>query len=180
MGKEVLIVIDVQNAVMENAYQCEEKITNMNRAIHRAREKQIPVIYVQHEYPEGPMKRGAEGWQLHPDLEKPLEQDAVIFKTVPNAFVHTSLKKTLDKVEAVHLFICGAQTDYCVDSTSRGAFDHGYRVTLISDAHTTCSNEHLTAEQIIVHTQHTLTNFWSETTTIDLKSSHELGWEKVK
>ncbi|MYL71831.1 isochorismatase family protein [Halobacillus litoralis] len=179
MGKEVLIVIDVQNAVMENTYQCEEKINNMNRAIHRAREKQIPVIYVQHEYPEGPMKRGAEGWQLHPDLEKPLEQDAVIFKTVPNAFVNTSLKRTLDNVGADHLFICGAQTDYCVDSTSRGAFDRGYHVTLVSDAHTTCSNEYLSASQIIDHTQYTLVNFWSETAAIDLKSSHELEWERV-
>ncbi|MGI8314230.1 cysteine hydrolase family protein [Halobacillus mangrovi] len=180
MGKEALVVIDVQEAVVENAYKREEKINHMNKAIHLAREKQIPIVYVQHEYPEGPMKRGAEGWQLYSELEKPLEQDAIIFKTVPNAFVHTSLKRTLDDIQADHLYICGAQTDYCVDCTTRGAFDFGYNVTLISDAHTTCDNDHLTAQQIIDHTHYTLTNFWSETNSIDIKPSSELDWSVIK
>ncbi|MFD6442129.1 cysteine hydrolase family protein [Peribacillus sp. NPDC060186] len=167
MGKKVLVVIDVQTAVVEQGYKLDKTIDNINRLIRCAREQQIPIIYIQHEYPEGPMSKGEPGWQFHPRLEKP--QEFIIYKTVPNSFTHTPLKQTLDKLVAKHIYICGAQTEFCVDSTCRGAFDLDYNVTLITDAHTTSDAEHLSAPSIIEHTHRTLKNFWSPNATITLE-----------
>ncbi|WLD94248.1 cysteine hydrolase family protein [Alkalihalobacillus sp. AL-G] len=177
MSKEVLMVIDVQSAVMEeSSHNREETIDRISGLIRNARERNVAVIYVQHEFPEGPMKRGEQGWQLHPQLEQPLSNEVIINKTLPNSFAGTTLKQTLDQLHATHLYICGAQTDYCVDSTCRGAFDLQFDVTLITDAHTTADNEHLTAEQIIQHTENTLKNFWSPNSTITLKKSSDILW----
>ncbi|MGP4082738.1 cysteine hydrolase family protein [Pseudalkalibacillus sp. R45] len=177
---EALLVIDVQNAVMENAYQKEEVINRISSLIRNARPIDVPVIYVQHEYPAGPMKRGEPGWELHSLLEKPLETETIINKTLPNSFADTNLKGVLDKLGTEHLYICGAQTDYCVDSSCRGAFDARYDVTLITDAHTTMDNDHLTAKQIIDHTHNTLGNFWSPDSTISLQNSEDVFWMKEK
>ena len=36
-----------------------------------------------------------------------------------------------------HLVVTGMQSEYCVDSAIRGAYERGYKVTLVSDAHST-------------------------------------------
>ncbi|MCF6411210.1 cysteine hydrolase family protein [Pseudalkalibacillus salsuginis] len=176
--KEVLIVIDVQQAVMEHAYEKETIINRISMLIRKARLNGVPVIYVQHEDSAGPLKRGETGWQLDALLEKPQETDHVIYKTKPNSFAGTSLKTVLEELGAEHLFICGAQTDYCVDSTCRGAFDADYDVTLIKDAHTTMDNDHFKAVQIIDHTNITLSNFWSSNASIILQTASEVPWMK--
>ena len=50
-----------------------------------------------------------------------------------------------------HLIITGIQTEACVDTTCRRAFSMGYKVTLVSDTHSTWASEELTAQQIINH-----------------------------
>ncbi|WP_420030428.1 isochorismatase family protein [Rhodococcus ruber] len=66
----------------------------------------------------------------------------------------TYTQEELTAVEAGHVLIAGAQTDFCVRSTLHGALVRGYDVTLVSDAHTT---EDLTKwgaplpEQVIAH-----------------------------
>ncbi|MFG6475031.1 isochorismatase family protein [Microbacterium sp. P06] len=55
-----------------------------------------------------------------------------------------------------HLVVAGAQSDYCIRTTTQAAAARGYDVTLVSDAHTTTDAEHdgvaLTGEQIVAHT----------------------------
>jgi nicotinamidase-related amidase len=179
LEKKVLVVIDVQNDVVEDGYKRDETIDNINRLIRSAREQQIPIIYVQHDEVEGPMIKGELGWQLHPRLEKPLHQEVTIYKTVPNSFTNTPLKQTLDELDATHIYICGAQTEYCVDSTCRGAIDLGYNVTLITDSHTTCDDGHLSAPSIIEQIHGKLKNFVGPNATITLEKSSELDWMKV-
>lgn len=41
--------------------------------------------------------------------------------------------------------------EVCVDTKCRSAFSHGYKVTLMSDVHTTWHTNYLLAEQIINH-----------------------------
>jgi nicotinamidase-related amidase len=178
LEKKVLVVIDVQTDVVEDGYKRDETIDNINRLIGRAREQQIPIIYVQHDEAEGPMIKGEPGWQFHPRLEKPLHQEVTIYKTVPNSFTHTPLKQTLDELDATHIYICGAQTEYCIDSTCRGALDLGYNVTLITDSHTTCDDEHLTAPNIIEDIHGKLKNFRSPNAAINLEKSSDLDWMK--
>ena len=178
MEDKVLVVIDVQTAVVEDGYKRDETIDHINQLIFAAREQQIPVIYIQHEESEGPLRKGEPDWQFHPRLEKPLQQEVTIYKTVPNSFTHTSLKQTLDKLGATHLYICGAQTEYCIDSTCRGAIDLDYNVTLITDAHTTSDAEHQKAHVIIDQTQDMLKDISSSNATITLAKSSDLNWMK--
>lgn len=177
MENRALLVIDVQKAVVAESYERTGTITVINKLIRKAQNADIPVIYIQHEDPEGELKRGETGWEFHPDLEQPREQDTVIAKNLPNAFAHTKLKVTLEKLGINSLYICGAQTEYCVDSTCRGAFDLKYHVTLVTDAHTTNDSEAFTAEEIKQYVHQTLSNFWSADTHITLAPSTEIDFE---
>ena len=47
------------------------------------------------------------------------------------------------------LVITGAQTDMCINATSRAGVENGFEVTLVSDAHTTEDNPSAKAEEII-------------------------------
>jgi len=51
---------------------------------------------------------------------------------------------------AERLVICGLQSEYCVDTTTRRAFSLGYDITLVADGHSTCAGS-LTAAQKIAH-----------------------------
>jgi len=53
------------------------------------------------------------------------------------------------------------QSEFCVDSTVRGALAHGYPVTLVSDGHSTLDNGALRAAQISAHHNATLVNLGS-------------------
>ncbi|KAA0547467.1 isochorismatase family protein [Bacillus sp. BGMRC 2118] len=49
------------------------------------------------------------------------------------------------------LFRTGIQTEACVDTTCRRGFSMGYKVTLVSDSHSTWDSVEITAQQIINH-----------------------------
>ena len=65
----------------------------------------------------------------------------MIRKTYRSSFESTELEQVLTELSADHLFICGAETNNCVRHTSHSAFERGYDVTLITDAHTTTGFE---------------------------------------
>jgi nicotinamidase-related amidase len=54
------------------------------------------------------------------------------------------------------LVICGMQTEFCVDTAVRGAYERGYKVVLLGDAHTTFDTQLLPAADIIAHHNATL------------------------
>ncbi|GED17508.1 hypothetical protein AMI01nite_54990 [Aneurinibacillus migulanus] len=55
--------------------------------------------------------------------------------------------------------MCGVQTEYCVDTTVKSAYSHGYKVKLVRDCHSTYNSDVLTAEQIINHHNNILNQF---------------------
>jgi nicotinamidase-related amidase len=59
------------------------------------------------------------------------------------------------------LAICGLQSEFCVDTTTRRALALGYPVILVSDAHSTMNNSVLSAAQITAHHNETLANITS-------------------
>ncbi|MGQ0438103.1 isochorismatase family protein, partial [Bacillus sp. B-TM1] len=63
----------------------------------------------------------------------------------------TNLKEVLQDKGIDHVIISGMQTQYCVDTTTRRACSEGYKVTLVSDAHSTFDTEVLRAEDIVKH-----------------------------
>lgn len=66
------------------------------------------------------------------------------------------LGAVLESLGAQHLVVAGAQSDYCIRTTTQAAAVRGFDVTLVSDAHTTTDAEHdgvpISGEQIVAHT----------------------------
>jgi nicotinamidase-related amidase len=129
-----LLVIDVQNGVVPNAYQRDEIVANINTAVLKARSAGVPVIWIQHS--DEWMAIGSEDWKIVPELV-PLDGETVIGKLYRNSFEATNLEDVLSKLGAGHLYITGSETNNCVRFTCHGALDRGYDLTLVEDAHTT-------------------------------------------
>lgn len=132
--KSALLVIDVQNSVVADAYQRDQIVENINIAVVKARAAGVPVIWIQHS--DEWMAIGSDDWKIVSELV-PLEGEHIIGKLYRNSFEATNLEEELSKLGVGHLYITGSQTNNCVRFTSHGALDRGYDVTLIEDAHTT-------------------------------------------
>ena len=147
-----LMVIDVQNGVVAEAYQRDRVITAIGSLVEKARTAGVPVIWVQHSSES--LAEGSHPWQYVPELSWH-ESEPVIHKTFGDAFERTDLAGVLAKAGVGHLVVTGAESDACIRSTIHGAFTRGYDVTLVSDAHTTNDQQSWGApppEQVIAHT----------------------------
>ena len=133
-NKAVLLVVDVQTGVMNEAWDAPRVIRNVARAVERARQESVPVIWVQHSDEELP--RGSPQWQWVPELS-PAKEELLIHKQFNSSFEQTALDDELAKLEATHIALAGAATNWCIRATAYGALDRGYDLTLIEDAHTT-------------------------------------------
>ncbi len=151
---KALIIIDVQKGMFlegEEVYKGDGLISTLKTLIKKARASNTPIFYVQHNAPAGkPLEYGKEGWEIHTEID-PQQSDTIIQKTTPDSFMNTTLEKELNKKGIKHIHITGIQTEACVDTTCRRAFSIGYKVTLISDAHSTWNSSEISAQQIINH-----------------------------
>jgi nicotinamidase-related amidase len=129
-----LIVIDVQNGVVAEAHQRDTVVANIAGLVERAREEQVPVVWVQHSDEE--LAKGSDVWQIVPELS-PDESESLVEKEYGDSFEDTDLETVLSDLEVGRLIVVGAETDACIRSTLHGAFARGYDATLVSDAHTT-------------------------------------------
>jgi nicotinamidase-related amidase len=129
-----LIVIDVQNDVVANAYRRDEVIANIADLTAAARSQGVPVIWVQHSSDDLPT--GTEGWQYVAELQR-LESEPLVHKRYGDSFEDTTLEAELAERGVGRVIVTGAQTDACIRATLHGAFVRGYDTTLVSDAHTT-------------------------------------------
>ena len=152
--KKALLVIDVQNGMFQEGnvvFKGDRLLQNLKDLIAQARSNEIPIFYIQHNAPAGkPLEYRTKGWEIHPEIT-PNTQDVIIQKTTPDSFFNTSLDEELKKQEVEHLVIAGIQTEACVDTTCRRAFSMKYKVTLVSDTHSTRDSQNITAQQIINH-----------------------------
>ena len=57
-----LLVVDVQNGVVGAAHERDSVVANVGSLVDRARDEQIPVVWVQHNG-EG-LPRGSEEWKV--------------------------------------------------------------------------------------------------------------------
>lgn len=130
----VLLVVDVQVGVMQNAWDAQRIIKNIGTAVEKARGLGIPVIWVQHADDE--LVYDSPDWQIVPDLP-PAEGEIRIHKQFNSSFEQTKLEETLAQLGAAHIVLAGAATNWCIRATAYGALDRGYDLTLIKDAHTT-------------------------------------------
>ena len=132
--RTALLVIDVQNGVVGNAYERDRVIANIQALVDRARTEDVPVLWVQHSDDE--MPRGSEGWEYVPELKR-LDTEPLVHKSYADAFEATDLEELLAERGVGRLVVTGAQTEECIRSTLHGALVRGYDATLVADAHTT-------------------------------------------
>jgi nicotinamidase-related amidase len=136
--KSVLLVVDVQAGVMAGAWDAPRVISNVARAVQRARDEQAPVIWVQHG--DDDLPQGSPQWQWVAELA-PAPEERQIHKRFNSAFEETELEATLAELGATRIVLAGAATNWCIRATAYAALDRGYDLTLLKDAHTTGSME---------------------------------------
>jgi nicotinamidase-related amidase len=129
-----LMVLDVQNGVVANAYDRDRVIANIRELVEKARASQVPVVWVQHS--DEQLARDSDGWQYVPELVRE-DGEPLVHKHYGDSFDDTDLESVLAERGVGRLLVTGAQTDECIRSTLHGAFVRGYDTTLVGDAHTT-------------------------------------------
>jgi nicotinamidase-related amidase len=132
--KPALLVIDVQKAFFKinatTTQSLENAIEYINVAIDMFREKNYPVICIQHVDAKDNLVPGEEGFELPASL-KITAADIHIHKTYGNAFCKTELAKTIADLGVDTVFISGFCAEYCVLSTFRGAEEYDLTPILI-------------------------------------------------
>lgn len=158
-----LLIIDVQHGLCTGEYEAFESkrvIDRINVVSRKMRVAGALVVVIQHEAPDGPLQYGTEGWNLAAALDvQPI--DIYVRKKASDSFHNTDLQAILQARGVKKLVICGLQSEFCVDTTTRRALALGYPVTLVSDAHSTMNNSVLSAAQITAHHNETLANLSS-------------------
>ena len=147
-----LLVIDVQNGIVKEAYDRDNVVAKVSTLVDKARAADVDIVWIQHNSDEVP--RGSESWQYVSEL---VRQDAEpwVQKEYADAFDATDLESVLAERGIGRLIVAGAQTDECIRATLHGAIVRGYDATLVADAHTTLDLSQFGApppDKVIAHT----------------------------
>jgi nicotinamidase-related amidase len=147
-----LLVVDMQVGLFEGdspRYDAYGVIQRINKIAKVVRATGGVVIFIQHE-DNGGLKRGTEGWEILPILER-TDTDLLLHKQACDSFYETNLPDLLEQYSVQEIIITGCATDFCVDTTIRAAASRNYDVVVVEDAHTTRDKPHLDAKSIIRH-----------------------------
>lgn len=149
MKNIALLVVDVQNAlVLDKPFAVEEVISNIKRLIRTCRENNVEVIYVQHnDKIGGELEVNSDGWKIYKDIS-PNKDEKVINKNYNSAFKGTNLKEYLDGKNINQLIITGMQTEYCIDTTCKVAFEYGFKIIIPEKTNTTFDNGSILAKDL--------------------------------
>ncbi|MFI0352613.1 isochorismatase family protein [Actinomadura sp. 9N407] len=147
LSDSILIMIDVQNTYRTGVMAldgAEEALAAAARLLERARDAGTPVVHIIHDGGEGsPYDIRAQIGAISDEVA-PKDGEAVVVKNFPNSFHLTELEKTLTELGAApgsgkDLVLSGFMTHMCVNYTAQGAFNLGYRPTVVAEATATRS-----------------------------------------
>ena len=149
MSKPVLLLIDLQNDYFPGGAfalsNTEATLAAVERAIHHAQAKGLPVIHVQHvaDATQGIapfFNAGTEGVKIHPRILAAAPDAPIVVKHFADSFERTDLHATLQALGATELVLGGMMTQNCVTHTALSRQADAYeRVTVLTDACTTVS-----------------------------------------
>ena len=83
-----LLVVDVQNGVVGGAHDRDTVVANVGTLVGKAREADVPVVWVQHNDDEN-LLRGSDQWRIVPELE-PDDAEPLVEKRYGDAFEDTT------------------------------------------------------------------------------------------
>lgn len=138
-NRQALLIVDVQVGVMQSIWNADRVIENVAKAVGKARQRGVPVIWVQHSDDEE-IPYGSPAWEWVPGLS-PADGEARVQKQFNSSFEQTNLEEILAGYGIAHIVLAGAASNWCIRSTAYGALDRGYDLTLLKDAHGTESIE---------------------------------------
>lgn len=149
-----LLIIDVQEAMFSADQKLHDEAGVMERIIsllNKARSAGSPVVFIQHTDDEDEeYRKGLPTWQISSRIT-PKEEEPVVEKPTWDAFHRTRLHEELQRLSVTDLVICGMQSEFCLDTTTRRAYSMGYSSVLVQDAHSTFDNGNLSGEEIVRH-----------------------------
>lgn len=147
-----LLVIDLQVGVVAECVDARGVLDRTAALVDRARAEGVPVVWV---HDHGDLAEGSEGWQLAAPLAR-RDDEPIVRKAYRDSFADTDLSDVLADLGTTRLVVAGAQSDYCIRTTTQAAAARGFDVTLVSDAHTTTDAAFdgvtVSGEQIVAHT----------------------------
>ncbi|RBM06260.1 cysteine hydrolase family protein [Streptomyces sp. PT12] len=155
VGNAVLIVVDIQGGGVERPEPGTgiphmpgrgERAPRQRHLVDRARERGIPVVWIQEVHKpnlidigreldgsEGPhCVEGRPETELAPGL-RPRPDEFLIRKRRYSAFFGTELEIVLKAYKAGTVILIGGLTDVCVHYTAVDAHQHDYRVRVVTD-----------------------------------------------
>ena len=153
--RPAIVATDLQNDLLEGgALACGRIhliLPRLKKLFAQARRMGVPVIYVcDRHYKDDPelqlwnnhMMAGSYGAQIIDEVQ-PEPGDCVLYKNRFNAFVNTTLDKTLRQMQINTVVMTGWRSDVCVAQTAIEAFYRGYRVAVADDGvNSTTEAEH--------------------------------------
>jgi len=135
--KPALLVIDVQKQFFKisptTAQSLEGAIEYINAAIQMFREKDLPVICIQHMDQSDKLMPGEADFEI-PDQLNILQTDFHIQKTYGNAFNKTPLEAKLREFGIDTVIVTGFCAEACVLSSARGAEDYDFNAIILRGA----------------------------------------------
>ncbi|MEU0630026.1 isochorismatase family protein [Streptomyces sp. NPDC005989] len=142
--KTALVVVDLQKGILalDTAHPVAGVVANSAALADAFRAKGLPVVLV-HVVDGAPGRNEAptaSGGQLPADWADivpelgPHEGDIVVTKRTWGAFHGTDLDLRLRRAGVTQVVLTGIATSIGVESTARAAHEHGYNVTIATDA----------------------------------------------
>jgi nicotinamidase-related amidase len=177
--KSALLVIDVQRGLFDQDPRPDEAdavVNRINALASRARDADVPVVFVHHETKGGELAYGSQNWELAQRLNFQ-RGDVMLRKTTPDSFLRTDLLALLESWNTTRLVICGYASEFCIDTTTRRAAALGFPVVLAADAHTTHDKDHASGDQIRSHHNETLSHIESFGPRIEAIDAAEIVFE---
>ena len=137
LKESALVMVDCQNTYRRGVMQLshvEPAILVAQQLLQMARDLHIPIIHIQHDAGVGtPYDVTAEIGQISDEVA-PKNGESVITKNYPNSFIATPLEAQLKALQIEHVVLAGFMTHMCINSTARGAFNLGFKPTVVASA----------------------------------------------
>lgn len=153
--KAALLVIDVQSKFFKLNDVCSESLKSaveyINGAMVLFREKNLPIVAIQHKSSEQELEPGKPGFEVHKSVK--LEPgDLRVEKTYSNSFTKTGLAEKLRGLGVDTLVVTGFCAEYCVLSTYRGAQDFDFKPIILKGSLASDNAEHIRFVEEITET----------------------------
>jgi len=124
--KPSLIVLDIQNAWLDNSPEMkrgiESRAKTINEAIAWFRRRKLPVIVIYHEDRKNGVVPGTKAFEFFHDINI-ADTDIKIVKRYPDAFGKTGLEEVLKQEGCDSVVITGVSAGWCVLGTYFGALN---------------------------------------------------------